>query len=167
MENDRAAIEQIATYLLSRNEQLVVVETSAGGNLSRLLTAVPGASRWFAGGIVAYGSVLRAGALGLDDAQFSSEGIVSARSGRLLARAGRERFGVQWSVSETGIAGPQAGRRTRKPEGLLYTCAIGPSQAVEHEWHIDPAERAQLQRLFALRALQDLVECIISGGDEG
>ncbi len=117
---------QIATLLIARGETLAVAETSAGGMISGALLGVPGATAWFGGGVIPYSAKVRESWLGLASDAFGTDGAVSAGAAVLLAEAVRGVSGTAWGLSETGIAGPQSGRRSSKPAGLTFVAVAGP-----------------------------------------
>ena len=150
---------QIAALLAAQGETLAVAETTAGGLISAMLTEVPGASRWFLGGATAYGVLAKSRWLGLDAASFGAGGAVSVDAARLMADAARTILGATWAVAETGIAGPQAGRRSTKPAGLAYIAIAGP-HPLERELCTGLPGRSENQRAFATAALALLREAL-------
>ncbi len=126
-----ALAERIAGRLLARGETLAVAETSTGGLLGTVLARQPGAGAWFAGAIVAYAVPLQTAWLGVSATTIREFGAVSREVARELAQGARQRFGATWGLAETGIAGPQTGRRSSKPAGLASFqashCATGSS----------------------------------------
>jgi len=150
---------QIAALLTARGETLAVAETTAGGLISAMLTEVPGASSWFLGGATAYGALAKSRWLGLDAASFGAGGAVSVVAARLMADAVRSILGATWAVAETGIAGPQTGRRSTKPAGLAYIAIAGP-RPLERELRTGLPGRSENQRSFATAALVLLREAL-------
>ena len=124
---------EVARRLLEASETLVVVETSAGGLLSSRLTAIPGSSAWFLGGATVYSAAARQRWLGLSGEATRAAGVVSAETALGLARAGRDSLDATWGAAETGIAGPQTGRRSTKPVGLGYAAVVGRVRGKEVE----------------------------------
>jgi nicotinamide-nucleotide amidase len=142
-------------------QRLVVVETSSGGTICRLLTRISGASNWFAGGVIAYGVEARKYFLGFDESAVLDEGLVSRSAAVLLAQQSRRRAGVAWALAETGIAGPQTGRQSRKPEGLVYTAVSGPSIVDVRMEQATEGSRDGNQEVFAFYALRHLASILI------
>jgi nicotinamide mononucleotide (NMN) deamidase PncC len=89
---------------------------------------------------------------------------VSAEAALVLARAAREVLRTTWAVAETGIAGPQVGRRSSKPVGLTYVAVAGlfAGQNVERvvEVFTGLGEREGNRRAFADAALSLLLACL-------
>jgi PncC family amidohydrolase len=152
-------VARIAERLSARGEKLGVIETAAGGRICDALTDRPGSSAWFAGGIVAYSGVSMSGLAGVSEDVTKKHGAVSGPTAQALADAARERFGTAWGIGETGIAGPQTGRRSAKPAGLAYVAVSGPGdrrRVVELNTGLN--DRAGNKQAFARAALTLLVE---------
>ncbi|MDQ3701608.1 MAG: CinA family protein [Chloroflexota bacterium] len=143
---------RIGALLIQRAETVAVAETAAGGLISGALVAIPGASAWFQGGVVAYGAGAKTRWLGLPPEAFLPHGVVSEAAALALAQAVRDSVGATWGLAEVGIAGPQTGRRSRKGTGVAFLAICGRltlTQAVR----IGKDDRAVNQRAFATAAL--------------
>ena len=154
-----ALVEDIAERLSARGELLGVVETAAGGRIVDLLTDRAGASRWLAGGAIAYSNESKRLLANLTPEDTARVGAVSESMARWLAGAARRTFGAAWGIGETGIAGPQAGRRSRKPAGLAYLAVQGPTGRERiAEVQTGHDRRTENKSAFALTALGLLSE---------
>lgn len=154
-----ARARAIGRILLRRGERVALAETSTGGLIGAVLARQPDAERWFAGSIVAYAQSVQTGLLGLPPDLIAAAGIVSPDVSRYLAAAVAERFGVTWGVAETGIAGPQTGRRSAKPAGLAYLAVHGGNQR-EREMRTGHDRRVANKAAFAGAALELLRACL-------
>lgn len=104
---------------------LATAESCTGGGIGRALTAVPGSSRVFLGGVIAYANSAKQNVLGVPAAIIDSHGAVSAPVAKEMAERARILMNADIAVSATGIAGPGGGT-DEKPVGLVY---IGIAQA--------------------------------------
>jgi nicotinamide-nucleotide amidase len=154
---------RIAAALTERRQTVAVAEASAGGRLSAALTAVPGSSAWFLGAAIVYSSTAKEVLLGVGAAELASSGAVDPAAALLLARAVRDRLQATWGVAETGVAGPQGGRRSRKPAGLAYVAVVGPPGEAVREVLTGRDERETNQQAFAEGALALLGEMVEKG----
>jgi competence/damage-inducible protein CinA-like protein len=105
--------------LRERGQTLAVAESCTGGRIAAALTSVPGASRSFVGGIVAYDDSVKIAQLGVDAATIERFGAVSEETARAMACGARERLVADLALSTTGIAGPSGGS-AEKPVGLVW-----------------------------------------------
>jgi PncC family amidohydrolase len=151
-------VAQVAEQLMARRELLAVVESGCGGRICDLLTNRPGSSAWFAGGVVAYSGTSTRDLVGVSAETLREHGAVSRETALGLAEGAIRLFGATWGIGETGIAGPQTGRRSSKPAGLAYLAVAGPDnrrQALEINTGLD--DRAANKEAFALAALRLLL----------
>jgi len=101
---------------------LAVAESCTGGLLGARLTAIPGSSDVFLGGVIAYHNDVKRDALGVSSQLLQTAGAVSDEVARALASAVRIRLGATIGIGITGIAGPGGGT-AEKPVGLVYIAA--------------------------------------------
>lgn len=116
----------VAAELRRRGETVAVAETSAGGLVSAALLAVPGASEYYAGGLVVYTAAAGRAFLGLTSAR--PEGLRGATEpfARYEAETVRAALGAGWGVGETGASGP-AGNPYGDPPGHAWVAVAGPA----------------------------------------
>jgi nicotinamide-nucleotide amidase len=119
-EGEDETLEAMTGRLLAeRRATLAVAESCTGGMIGELLTAVPGSSAYFKGGVVAYWNDAKAALLGVPDEVLAEHGAVSEPTARAMAEGVRARFGTDLAVATTGISGPTGGT-PEKPVGLVY-----------------------------------------------
>jgi nicotinamide-nucleotide amidase len=87
--------------------------------IAELVTAVPGSSAYFRGGVVAYSDEAKQALLGVPGDLIRRHGSVSAEVARAMAEGARARFAADLAVATTGIAGPGGGT-PEKPVGLVH-----------------------------------------------
>ncbi|MDO9354446.1 MAG: nicotinamide-nucleotide amidohydrolase family protein, partial [Solirubrobacteraceae bacterium] len=96
---------------------LATAESLTGGRVAASLTAVPGASEVFRGGVVAYASDVKVDVLGVPADVVATVGVVSAACAEAMARGVRSLTGASYAVATTGVAGP--GEQEGKPPGTV------------------------------------------------
>ncbi len=119
-ETDLAAV--VLAQLRARGERLAVAESCTGGVLGSRLTAVPGASDTFVGGIIAYDNSVKTALLDVPEAMLAEQGAVSEAVVGAMAAGAQRCFGVAAALAVTGIAGPSGGT-PEKPVGTVWVAA--------------------------------------------
>jgi len=134
--------DAVLDLLKGRGETLALAESVTGGLLSARLTAIPGASEAFLGGVTAYSARAKVELLGLDPALLNSQGTVSETTSRALAEAVRLRLGATWGLGLTGNAGP--GAEGGAPLGTVFVALAGPGGTSARTFCL-PGDRADVQ----------------------
>lgn len=119
-EADLAAV--VLSVLRDQQRTLAVAESCTGGLLAGRLTAVPGSSDVFVGGVVAYANAVKIADLGVPAEVLEAEGAVSEQAVRAMARGVAARYGTRAGIAVTGIAGPTGGT-PEKPVGTVWMAA--------------------------------------------
>ena len=102
-----------------RSLRVAVAESCTGGMLGARLTAIPGSSEVFVGGVIAYDDAVKRDWLGVPDEMLQQHGAVSEAVAAAMARAIRQRMNADIGISLTGVAGPGGGTGA-KPVGLVW-----------------------------------------------
>ena len=103
-------VQEIAEILTSRGKTVSVAEADTAGLIGYMLGAIPGSSKYFPGGIIAYTGGLKEKVLGVPDDISPTHGTVSSQMAIGMARGALELCGTDYAVSTTGVTGPAAGR---------------------------------------------------------
>ena len=111
--------EVVGRLLAERKLTISLAESCTGGNLSNLLTNVPGASKYFERGIISYGNASKVEILKVKEETLQKYGAVSEQVAEKMAKGVRDLSKSNIGLSITGIMGP-TGATTDKPVGLVY-----------------------------------------------
>lgn len=150
--------EKAAALLRAKKQRIAIAESSTGGLIASALLAQPGASDYFLGGAVVYTVKSRQVFLGLGEADLTGMRPSTEAYALLAAQRVRERFGADWSIGETGAAGPTGNRYGDAP-GHSCIAVIG---AAERAITIETrqSDRIANMRAFAAAALKLLAEAL-------
>jgi nicotinamide-nucleotide amidase len=146
----------VGTLLLAQAWKLSTAESCTGGLIGHLLTDVPGASRYYVGGVVAYANEAKADALGVDRTALAAHGAVSEVVAREMAVGAARGFHTECAVAVTGIAGPDGGT-AQKPVGLVYIGLHTPAGTSVCEYRFGPDAPRDVIRLRAARTALNLL----------
>ena len=141
----------VGTLLTAQSKTIAVAESCTGGLLAQKLTAVPGASGYFLGGVVAYANSVKTGLLGVSETVLEEHGAVSDPVALAMAEGVRARFGSDFGVATTSISGPSGGTEA-KPVGLVHV-AISWPEGSRTEGFVFALDRERHRTLSAQLAL--------------
>lgn len=143
---------------------LATAESCTGGLVGGALTAVPGSSDTYRGGIISYTNEVKHRLLGVPEELLSQYGAVSAQVAEAMALGAASALGADVAVSTTGLAGP-GGDEFGNPVGTVYlACALrGSVRSVSCRFSGD---REQVRRAAVETALALLLRTVIGEGKE-
>lgn len=118
-ENDAPLEKAVVTALQARGQTVATAESCTGGLVAQRITDVAGSSAVFLGGVVAYSNAAKTDLVGVPAELIARVGAVSPEVAQALAEGARRRFGADYGIGVTGIAGPDGGT-PEKPVGLVY-----------------------------------------------
>jgi len=153
-EGEETPAEVVGRKLAEAGRTVSVAESCTGGLLGKLLTDVPGSSRYFKQGWIAYSNTAKVRELGVDAGLIESCGSVSEEVARAMAHGARKKAGSDFAIGITGIAGPEGGSE-QKPVGLVYI-SVASARGVETERYVYAGGRDSVRRRAALTALNML-----------
>ena len=157
---DDDEIEAVVIELLrSQKKTLALAESCTGGNIAHWLTNVPGASDIFLGGVVSYANSAKEKCLGVRAETLKQFGVVSEEVAREMASGAREKFGSDFALAVTGIAGPGGGT-SEKPVGTVYI-ALAAATGVAVNKFFNAWERETFKQVAATQALEMLRQAIL------
>jgi nicotinamide-nucleotide amidase len=123
--------EEVIALLKQRGETVSIAESLTGGSLSKALTDVEGASHVFLGGVIAYSVASKLHDLDVPKATIDSVGVYSKETALAMADGAKRRFGSDWAIATTGVAGP--GESHGVAAGNLWIAIVGAEvRKVEH-----------------------------------
>ena len=102
-----------------KGKTLVTAESCTGGGIGAALTAVPGSSEVYKGGVISYTNCVKQNILGVKPELLDRYGAVSWQVADAMASGVRHRLQADVAVSVTGLAGP-GGDEFGNPVGTVY-----------------------------------------------
>ena len=144
--------------LIEKNLTVATAESCTGGMISMLLTALPGSSQYFTGGIGAYSNKVKAQVLGVAEAEIKEHGAVSEQVGRAMAERARVLMGTDIGIGITGIAGP-GGATEGKPVGTVWLGISSNHSTTCRNLKLN-GTRDEIRQASSYEALKDLATII-------
>ena len=126
-------------------------ESCTGGGVGSAITAVPGSSAVFAGGVISYSNDVKQNVLDVSPETLATVGAVSSETAAQMADGVRKLLKVDLAVSLTGIAGPDGGS-AEKPVGLVWF-GLATKDGVRTEKAIFRGDRDGIRRNAVVHAL--------------
>jgi nicotinamide-nucleotide amidase len=154
-END--TLESVVGALLKNdNATLSSAESCTGGNIARLLTTIPGSSAYFIGSVVAYHNKVKQNMLDVSENDLKTHGAVSEPVVLQMANGAKEKFGTDYAVATSGIAGPDGGTKD-KPVGTIWIAVAGPKRTITRKFNFGNNRLRNIQKtsFMALNMLRE------------
>ena len=147
---DVTGLEEVCSaLLLERGLTLATAESCTGGLIARRITALPGASRVYRGGVVSYWTEVKAAVLGVPQDLLDQYGAVSEPTARAMAEGARRITGAD--IDERG-----------NPVGLVFIGLATPDGTFCRRTESGRRTRDRIQDLSANHAL-DMVRRYLTG----
>ena len=145
----------VGKLLTERGLKLAIAESCTGGLIADRITNVPGSSKYFERGIVAYSNEAKIQILGVPEELIKNHGAVSREVAEAMAKGVREISGADIGISTTGIAGP-TGATPTKPIGLIWIGYSDKNETFAKEFRFgdDRLENKQRAAQMALEILR-------------
>lgn len=124
--NDDTLAGVVGKLLVECNHTLAVAESCSGGYIAHTITSIPGSSKWFKGGVIAYSNEIKVAQLGVKEEALEQFGAVSEQVVRQMAEGARKVLNTDFAIATSGIAGPDGGT-DEKPVGSVWIAVAGPS----------------------------------------
>jgi len=153
-EDDRELEEVVGEILVAQSKTLAVAESCTGGLLGGRITRIPGSSRYFRGGIIAYDNEIKIGLLGVPAETIEQFGAVSAETAEAMAVGVGQALKADIGLAVTGIAGP-AGGTDEKPVGTVFIGLATPGGVVHRL--LQAGNDREINRELAVTAALNMV----------
>ncbi|MCH7494031.1 CinA family protein [bacterium] len=147
----------IGGSLTKKGWRLATGESLTAGLLAASLTAEPGASAWFAGGVAAYTEEAKCALLAVPAATIAEHGVVSAEVALAMAKGAASAYGTEVGVALSGVAGP--GPKGGVQAGLVWLALCLPSGEEQRRLTLR-GDRTAIREGAVRAALEALAEAL-------
>jgi nicotinamide-nucleotide amidase len=123
----------VGKMLKEKNKTLSTAESCTGGYISHLITKVPGSSNYYIGSVISYAYEIKEKELNVPHEIIMKHGAVSQPVVEQMAKAIREKYKTDYSISASGIAGPDGGT-PEKPVGTVWIAVATPDKVISEKF---------------------------------
>jgi nicotinamide-nucleotide amidase len=155
IDQDLSLQQTISEILIRKKQTLSVAESCTGGYISHLITAIPGSSQFFMGGVVSYANELKINLLGVLPETIMQHGAVSLATVEQMAEGIRKKTGTDFSLATSGIMGP-GGATDEKPVGFVCVAVSSKegTKSTTFSFRFDRQRNIELTAAHALNFLR-------------
>ena len=143
--------DHLVELLKAQGLTCATAESCTGGGVGQAITAVPGSSAVFAGGVISYANEVKRDVLGVSDRSLQTVGAVSPEVAAQMADGARKLLKTDLAVALTGVAGPDGGS-AEKPVGLVWF-GLSTKDGTRTEKVIFSGDRAKVRAQAVVHAL--------------
>jgi nicotinamide-nucleotide amidase len=127
---------------------LATAESCTGGNISRMITEIPGSSKMFQGAVVSYANEVKEGVLGVSIETLKVHGAVSEETVIQMVNGVKHLLKVDYAIATSGIAGPDGGT-PEKPVGTVWVAVAGKNEVKTKLFHFHHDRLINIERTTA------------------
>ncbi|MDL2256832.1 competence/damage-inducible protein A [Bacteroidales bacterium OttesenSCG-928-I14] len=142
--------------LTRRGLTLGIAESCTGGAIAALLTAIPGSSKYFKGGVVSYSNEAKTDILNVSESDLINHGAVSCEVVEGMVNGAQAIFKADCAIATSGIAGPDGGTE-EKPVGTVWIAVKNKNTLYSECFQFTKNREANIQRATN-KAMQLLLE---------
>ena len=154
--------EHLGKLLVEGKATLGCAESCTGGKIAHKITAIPGSSNWFKGGVIAYDNQLKINILQVNESIISQFGAVSEETVSAMLDGALTVLGTDFAIATSGIAGPTGGTAD-KPVGTVWVGVAGGGKKVVHKYFFNKNREINIEYacMFALHEMRLLLTEIL------
>ena len=110
---------EISEILWETEMTVGTAESCTGGRIAEAIIAVPGASKYFKGGIISYVDEIKESLLGVDHQVLEEKTAVCEEVAIAMVKGACKALNTNYAISATGFAGPTGGTKDI-PVGTIW-----------------------------------------------
>jgi nicotinamide-nucleotide amidase len=148
----------LGQLLLAKGQTVGTAESCTGGNISSHITAIPGSSAYFKGGVVTYANEMKVKLLGVQPSTLETYGAVSEETVREMAMGALQVLGTDYVMAVSGIMGPDGGTPD-KPVGTVWIAVASKDEirTTRHHFRYDRERNIEMTTIYAMNHLRKLI----------
>ena len=158
---------EISQLLWEREETLSTAESCTGGRIAEAVIAVPGASKYFKGGIISYVDELKEQLLDVDHDALAANTAVCEEVAIQMVKGACHKLNTTYAIAATGFAGPGGGTK-EVPVGTIWLACGNESKVVTMQMTEDDGRDKNLQNATnaALQMFLDYLKALEEPSEE-
>lgn len=156
--SDMTPPEILIKELKERHLTVATAESCTGGNISRLITSIPGSSEVMLGGVVSYANSVKRILLDVTDESLQNYGAVSRQVVEQMSMGVCNATGAALGIATSGIAGPGGGSDA-KPVGTVWIAICLNGEVSSHCYRF-PGNRGRVIEQASAAALIDGIKAL-------
>lgn len=138
---------------------LATAESITGGKIAEVLTAIPGASKYFKGSIVAYSAEAKVKLLHVPQNSIDEHSVVSSQVAISMASQIKRLLNTDYAIATTGNAGP-ATDVTDASVGVVFIAIATPEHVIFEEFNFGQPREKVIERT-TIKAIEMLKKEIL------
>ena len=143
--HDKPISEVVVDILKERNLSLSTAESCTGGSIAKMITSIPGCSAIYKGSVVAYNSKVKEDILDVNHEDIVKNTVVSKEVAEQMAIEVRNIMNSDFSISTTGIAGPDGGTDDN-PIGTVWIALATHDRVISKRYNFGKDRQNNIER---------------------
>jgi nicotinamide-nucleotide amidase len=158
VDEDKSIQQVVADILVKRQQTLSTAESCTGGYIAQLITAMPGSSKFYQGGVVTYSNDLKEKLTGVRRETLEKYGAVSRETVLEMAEGILRQSNSDFAIATSGIMGPDGGT-PEKPTGTVWVglASKNESEAHPYQFRFDRLRNIELTATYGLNSLRKFI----------
>ena len=138
---------------------LATAESCTAGNLAAAITAIPGSSHYYKGGVVAYANQVKENLLHVDTHTIETCGVVSEETVCEMVKGAMDTLNTDYAIATSGVAGPGGGT-PETPVGTIWIAVGSRKKIVTMKLEGDDGREQNIVKATcsALHLMRDLLK---------
>ena len=144
-DEDETIEVSIGQLLKEKKQTISITESCTGGSICKRITAIPGASNYFMGGIIAYNAAIKVNELGVKKYLIDEFSVVSSEVAEAMALGIQQKYQTTFAIATTGNAGPTTDI-TDTTVGTVFIAIATPSGVYSEEFFFGKPREKVIER---------------------